>query len=226
MKLLIVTATPIEVAPLVTILDRLGDDDARLLRCAARNHQVDVLTTGVGMVATATWTSRTLAAGVYDAALNLGVCGSFDPAFPAGSVVHVSSDCFPELGAEDGDTFLAADELGLIAKDEFPFTAGRLVNRSAPPFAALHRLSEVNGLTVNTVHGNERTIAEVTDRFHPDVESMEGAAFLYCCLTARVPCAQVRAVSNRVERRDRSAWNLPLAIKMLNDTAIEIVDAL
>ena len=226
MKLLIVTATPMEVAPLVTVLDRLGDEDTRLVRCAAREHDVDVLTTGAGMVATATWTARTLAVGAYDAAINLGICGSFDPAFPAGSVVHVSTDCLAELGAEDGDQFLTVQELGLLADDEFPFTGGHLVNQSAPAFDTLRRLTEVRGLTVNTVHGHERSIAGVVARFHPQVESMEGAAFLCCCLTTGVPCAQIRAVSNRVERRNRSAWNLPLAVKALNDTAIEIVAGL
>src|SRR5258708_13203839 len=38
-----------------------------------RSHQVDVLITGVGMVATAAWCSRALAQSSYDLALNLGV---------------------------------------------------------------------------------------------------------------------------------------------------------
>jgi futalosine hydrolase len=226
MKLLIVTATLMEVAPLVTVLDRLDNHGTRLVRCTAHEHDVDVLTTGVGMVATATWTSRTLAAGAYEAAINLGLCGSFDPALPVGCVVHVSTDCIAELGAEDGDRFLTVHELGLLGTDEFPFAGGRLVNQSAPPFGPLHRLTEVHGITVNTVHGSERSIAAVAERFSPQVESMEGAAFLYSCLTAGVRCAQVRAVSNRVERRDRSAWNLPLAVKTLNDTALAIVSGL
>lgn len=226
MNLLIVTATLMEVAPLVTVLDRLDTHDTRLVRCAARGHEVDVLTTGVGMVATAAWTTRTLANSSYDAAINLGLCGSFDPALPIGCVVHVSTDCIAELGAEDGDEFLTVQELELLGKDEFPFTDGRLVNRSAPAFETLQRLTDVHGLTVNTVHGNERSIAEVAERFAPQVESMEGAAFLYSCLTAGVPCAQIRAVSNRVERRNRLAWNLPLAVKALNDTALAIVSSL
>ena len=62
-----------------------------------------MLTTGVGMVATAAWCSRALALTRYDLALNVGVCGSFDPALAPGSVVHVVRDRIAELGAEDGD---------------------------------------------------------------------------------------------------------------------------
>ena len=54
-----------------------------------------MLTTGVGMVATAAWCSRVLARGGYDVALNLGVCGSFDRALAPGSVVHVVTDRLP-----------------------------------------------------------------------------------------------------------------------------------
>ena len=91
----------------------------------------------------------------------------------------------------------------------------KLVNASPPPLAALTGLPTVDGVTVNTVHGNEASIARVTERFNPDVESMEGAAFMYACLIHGVPFAQVRAVSNLVERRNRAAWKLNEAIAEL-----------
>ena len=46
---------------------------------------------------------------------------------------------------------------------------------------------------------------------------MEGAAFMYACLIAGVPFAQVRAVSNRVERRNRAAWDLAGRNRMPRD---------
>ena len=226
MKLLVVAATPTEVAPLVTTITRVADPGARLKRYSSRSHDLDVLVTGVGMVATAAWTARALAADKYDAAFNLGVCGSFDPALAVGTVVHVVSDRIAELGAKDGDEFLSIHALNLLGENEFPFTRGRLVNQSAPASEALRRLPAVNGLTVNTVHGNETRIADAKARFDPQVESMEGAAFFYVCLTSHVRCAQVRAVSNFIERRRREAWNMPLAIAHLNDAAIDIIDRL
>ena len=63
------------------------------------------------MVATAAWCSRVLALSRYDLALNIGVCGSFDPALKPGDVVHVVTDRIAELGAEDGETFLSMAEL-------------------------------------------------------------------------------------------------------------------
>jgi len=177
------------------------------------------------MVATAAWCSRACAAEHYDLALNFGVCGSFDPGLPPGSVVHVTADCFSELGAEDGDELLSLQQLKLLDGDEFPFEGGRLVNASPPAIAPLMELRQVSGITVNTVHGNERTIGEVRARYQPDIESMEGAAFMYSCLVAGVPFAQVRAVSNVVERRNRAAWKLDEAINALGAAAVQLLES-
>src|SRR6185295_15606954 len=171
----------------------------------------------VGMVAAAAWSSRVLALARYDVALNLGVCGSFDPALKPGDVVHVVTDRIAELGAEDGDAFLSIEELNLPGDYEF-------TNVAPPPNAALQRLPAVSGITVNTVHGNERSIAAVIARYRPQVESMEGAAFMQACLVHEVAFAQVRAVSNVVERRNRDAWKLADAIGVLATTAISILD--
>ena len=53
---------------------------------------------------------------------------------------------------------------------------------------------------------------------------MEGAAFMYACLIHGVAFAQVRAVSNVVERRNRDAWKMTDAIGSLGTTALSILD--
>jgi futalosine hydrolase len=100
-----------------------------------------------------------------------------------------------------------------------------LVNAAPPALPPLAALRRVGGITVNTVHGNERTIAAVRERFHPDVESMEGAAFMYASLVAGVPFAQVRAVSNVVERRNRGAWKIEQAIDALGERAVSLLES-
>jgi len=177
------------------------------------------------MVATAVWCSRALSTERFDMALNLGVCGSFKPEIFPGSVVHVVSDRLVEMGAEDGDAFLTIQEMKLLGDDEFPFAGGRLINASPPALGPLASMRPVNGITVNTVHGNDMSIAHVAERFSPDVETMEGAAFMYVCLVHGVPFAQVRAVSNRVERRNRAAWKLDEAIANLGTIARQILES-
>jgi len=224
-RVLLVAATEAELSPLVAGLRRVSAVAPRVTRYQGAGHDIDVLISGVGMVATATWCARVLSAERFDVALNLGVCGSFRPEIFPGAVVHVVSDRLPELGAEDGDAFLTIQEMKLLGDDEFPFTGGRLVNASPPVLGVLTSMRAVSGITVNAAHGNDDSIARVTKRFSPDVESMEGAAFMYACLIQGVPFAQVRAVSNMVERRNRAAWKLNEAIANLGAVARQILES-
>jgi futalosine hydrolase len=204
-KILIVAATELEIPQ---------------IKGGARGaHHIDVLITGVGMVATAARTAQALSRGNYDLAFNFGLCGSFDPAFGPGVVVHITRDRIAELGAEDGEGFLPIEDLALNAQ-------GDVVNSNPPQNRALGELPRVNAITVNTVHGAEATIAAVLERFRPEVESMEGAAFAYACDISDVRYAQVRAVSNIVERRNRGAWQLELAVQKLDAAANAILDSL
>ena len=224
MRTLIVAATSVEIAPLIAQLRYSAERGPRVKAYTHAGHDVDVLVAGVGMVATAAWTCRILAQTSYDLVLNIGVCGSFDAAVRPATVVHVVSDCIAELGAEDDGGFLTAQELGLLADDDVPFTGGRLVNPAPPRNATLNALPAVAGITVNTVHGNERSIADVTRRFRPQVESMEGAGFMYACLIHGVVFAQIRAVSNVIETRNRAAWKITEAIASLTSTTSNVLD--
>ena len=224
MRILVVTATDAEVAPLVASLVPASTRSSRLKSYTHGYRAVDILTTGVGMVATATWCSGVFARERYDLVLNAGVCGSFRPALPPGAVVHVTTDRIADFGAEDGATFLTVQQLQLLNADEFPWTSGRLVNSAPPINEPLQRLPVGDAITVNTVHGDDATIARAVERYNPHVESMEGAAFMYACLVHGVPFAQVRAVSNIVERRNRAGWKLREAVEALGATVLEIVD--
>ncbi|KKO19734.1 MAG: hypothetical protein BROFUL_01556 [Candidatus Brocadia fulgida] len=52
---------------------------------------------------------------------------------------------------------------------------------------------------------------------------MEGAAFFYACLMERIPCLQIRTISNYIEDRNKGRWNVPLAIDNLNTIALNII---
>ena len=230
MRILLVAATEGEVAPVLEVCGDAVQHGVKLTGYAFAGHDVHVLVTGVGMVATAAWCSRALTERSYGLALNVGVCGSFDRAIEPGRVVHVVSDRIAELGAEDDETFLSIDELNLApanadASDDRLYTRAELVNTSPPANRVLLDLPSVAGITVNTVHGKDRSIAAVVRRFKPQVETMEGAAFMYACMIYAVPFAQVRAVSNFVEKRNRGAWRMPEAISNLGTATVRILEA-
>jgi len=223
MRILIAAATDTELACFSPAIGpgRLLHD--RLVEHSVNGRELHVLVTGIGMVATAAWCSRALTESRYDLAINIGLCGSFDGSLVPGTVVHVVSDCLAELGAEDGDHFLTIRQLGLEDRVDPRLGAAALVNDRPPDIVALGRLPKVRGITVNTVHGNESSIAATVERLDPQIESMEGAAFMYACLIHQVPFAQIRAVSNVVERRNRAAWKVREALDALSRAALDVV---
>jgi len=219
MNILIVSATQFEVKPLLDLLE-IGEPVTGLNQSLKKIHElkVDVLITGVGMVNTAYMMGR-YSGNAYDLILNTGVCGAFDSTIQLGSLVHVTADILSELGAEDGEDFLTFDALQLPGEHLF-------TNRLNKDVAMISTLNAVKGITVNTVHGKESSIDKVKQLYAPDVESMEGAAFYAACVHSNANYTQIRAVSNYVEKRDKSKWQMPLAIKNLNDFLIKLINDL
>ena len=202
MKLLVVAATEAE----VSIYKDHAPADAELL------------ITGVGMTATAYALTKHLQTHQYDLVLQAGVGGSFDRSVPLGSLVFVTAERYGDLGAEDHHEYIDIFDLGLMSGDSHPHSGRMLTN----PLSAIHEgidLPQATGLTVNSVSGNEETIAR-RRRYGCTVESMEGAAFHYVCLMEGVAFAQVRSISNYVTPRDKSQWKMKDAIINLNNWLI------
>jgi len=216
MNILLVVATKEEVEP---VMATLATKEGELV---IDSHHVHVLVTGVGMVATTYHLTSMFSSDInYDLILNIGLAGSFTRELELGTVVQVTSDKFVELGAEDDKEFVSAIELGLVQEEE-------VVVRNEHTFKneVVDGLVQVDGITVNTVHGNESSIARVMKRTAADVETMEGAAFFYVCREERQACAQIRAISNYVEKRDKSSWELDLSLNNLSTVVIDILKAL
>jgi futalosine hydrolase len=223
MKILIVAATRFEVRPLADKFAYVQKEDDSLAHYQYRNDKVDILITGMGMTPTAYYLGMQLPASNYDLVINAGICGSYSDSTPIGTVVNVTEECFCELGAENNDHMISLFELGLMDPDDPPYQAGKLLNNTTPKGSALRGLRRVRGITSNTIHGHPETIRRIREQFHPNVESMEGAAFFFACMTSGVPFHQIRAVSNFVEERDKSKWDIPLAIANLNSTVFDII---
>ena len=223
-KILIVSATTVEINPLLKSL-KLKGNEGSTVTTIYKDLRIDILITGVGMIATTFHLTRTLYNENYKLTVNAGIAGSFSRHVPLGSVLNVTSEEFPEMGAEAGDKFLNVFELGLQDKDRYPFQKGRLINDSDDlNYKTIKPLSKVHGITVNKVHGNEESIKETLSYYNPVTESMEGGAFLFCCIMNNINCVQLRGISNFVEKRNRGDWNIDLAVQNLNKTLMKLVE--
>lgn len=220
MRILLVAATNEELSPFFRTIKEPGGDgpeDVTLFN----HHQIHRLVTGVGAIATTYHLCRKLQHSRFDLIINAGIAGGFKPELPPGTVTNVITDRFADLGAELADgSFIDLREMELQPPNAIPFQQGILVN---PHDAPSVELLPVNGITVNKVHGNKESIQAIVDKYNPDLESMEGAAFMYVCLLEGVPFLQIRAISNKVEPRDKDKWDIPLAITNLTTALLELI---
>lgn len=220
MKLLIVAATPFEIAPLKQFLDEQFVPFAEG-QYQKGELQVSLLITGVGSMLTAFHLGSALSIAEFNLAINAGVAGAFDQNLAIGDVVQVHSEQLGDLGVEEADgQFTDLFELELLQSDQGPFTSGKLLN---PNTKEQNFLPSVSSLTVNTVHGYPPSIDKIQEKYQVQIESMEGGAFFYACLVHQVAFLEIRAISNYVEARNKENWDLPLSIKRLNEVLIEMV---
>lgn len=224
MNLLIAAATPPELAPLILHLAPYRVDGAPE-SYKKRDLSIRVCLTSVGSGPAGFALGQALAAYPADLAIQAGIAGCFDPSFALGEVCRVQSERFADLGAEDPDRFLDLFDLGLRDPDTPPFRGGRL---PAPelPYPLWRSVPAVDAITVNTVSGLEPRIRRLREKYHPTLESMEGAVFHYACLMQSVTFAQIRSISNYVTVRDKSRWDIPMAVEKLNTFLIQWIDTL
>lgn len=183
---------------------------------------------GIGPVNTAHALTRAVERQRPRMVLQFGIAGAYVPAgVPVGSIVVASEEIYGDLGVLTPDGWQPADLIGIpvVAGDpprfnRFPLDPQRLARvvqllatpppASAPaaPSTAVHcgpclTLSQVTGV---------RTLGDALHRrFGALCESMEGAAAAHVCALYGLPFLEVRGVSNLVEDRDRSRWQIAAA---------------
>jgi futalosine hydrolase len=187
------------------------------------NFEIDLLVAGVGSISTA-WAMKQWIS-VHekpDLAINAGIAGSYKDEFLPGDVVMPVTDCFADAGVEDGDNFFTLSEAGLSNADEIPFRKGILYADNDYLVKIRGLVKQVRAITVNTATGSEATRLKLSKKFNPDIETMEGATFFYICSLENIPFMAFRAISNKVEPRDKSKWNISLAIDNLSKKLNEV----
>ncbi len=189
MKILFVAATRFEILPLLNFLEeKFNKKDETLY--SNGEHELKILITGVGLLHTAFALGHLLTNYRPDIAINAGLAGAFDRNIKIGEVVNVVAELQGDLGVEENNgDFTDMFELGLLNMNDKPYVNGRLYNTGISGFDFL---SAVRGISVNKVHGTNISIEKIQNKYQPDVESMEGAAFFFACLQAEIPFLEIR----------------------------------
>lgn len=202
MQLLLCASTQFEIGPAIEFINN------------QQFKKVQVLITGVGMMATTYALTKAIAVNRPDFILQAGVGGCLDKQLPLSKIVLVENESMGDLGVEENGAFKTPFDLKLLDQNAFPWKNGRLSNRV--DILKSTGLTIVDGVTVNEISTNKMRIDYYRDELNASVESMEGAALHYVALQEDIPFLQMRSLSNFVGERDKSKWVMDIAIANLN----------
>ena len=217
--ILALAATEIEMDPF------LAESAGLALACRS-------LVTGVGVLETTLRLTKFLAESSeqYDAVVHFGVGGAY---------ILPEQQTQPELM----DICLAerevAGDLGICLENSFEYLDSALTGEICYDLdrsLAARCQNILSGLGVNCQYGVFVTVNAITgyrsrgqmlqSRWNGICENMEGAAVARVCREFKLPCAELRCISNFVEDRDLSTWCLPEAAQKAARTAIRLVQGL
>jgi len=78
-------------------------------------------------------------------------------------------------------------------------------------------------VTVSTCTGSTLVATEIEQRTKGICENMEGAAVALVCQQLSTPLLEVRGISNLVEDRDTSRWDLPSGMNAAQKAVLELL---
>jgi futalosine hydrolase len=177
--------------------------------------------TGAGLP----WTQIRVSQGLHrlqpKGVLMIGLAGAYDGSeLKIGDIVLGLSERFGDLGLEwpEGSSELQPEFKPLGSMPWAEASQNHALPLAEWPkeiFTVWPGLHLGAGLSVNLVTGTEATAELRRRHFAADFETMEGAGCALACLAAATPCYQVRAISNRVGKRNMQSDAFRMALDNL-----------
>lgn len=202
-----------------------GEKEA-VLRGINGDERFDVEIAGVGPILAAARTATFLLKKDYDLVINAGIAGAFPGRADIGSIVVSSEIICGDLGVETSEGFMAIESLNFgtsrYAVDD---------NLTEVIMQGLQR-KDVDAylggiLTLSTVTGTADKAEKLMAREQQAVaEAMEGFGVATASADLDIPVVEIRAISNFVGPRDKSAWRIDEAFQSLEKACSILTEVL
>ncbi|MFH2060108.1 MAG: futalosine hydrolase [Pseudomonadota bacterium] len=158
--------------------------------------------------------------------LQTGIAGVFEQTgLKIGDIAIATSDHYIHTGVESDCLPIDPLPFDLIKKEPesrkgfYPFDTTRVENfyKKLCQQADMGTATIGKGpfITVSTITASFDTAHLIYNAFSPVMEAMEGAASAHIARLYDIPMIQIRAASNLVGERNRSNWNIDLAVERL-----------
>jgi len=234
----LLAAVPEETVLISEILKDSGQESVDgMVMLTGRIHGQAVCLThgGIGKAAAAAATITLLHYCRPEALLLFGCGGAYPHSgLGIGDLALADAEIFGDEGvlAPHGFDDLAAMRLPMRQGDESFFNSwpidGLLRERSRPTLLDLAgkqgiKLATGSFVTVSTCTGTTARAIQIEQRTGGICENMEGAAVALACRQLSVPLLEMRGISNLVEDRDTSRWDLAAGMTVAQQAVIDLL---
>ncbi|NVO00388.1 MAG: futalosine hydrolase [Geobacteraceae bacterium] len=225
-RVLILASIEKEISLLAKALGASLLEDAeprRAWKAEFHSQEIYLALTGMGKVNAAIKTTQTIERFKPSLIINTGCGGAYGSSgLGVGDLAIATAEVYGDEGVLTVNGWHTLEIIGIPSverkgnrySNEFPLSM-ELAAR-AFQFASSLGLPVKRGkfITVSTCSGTKARGDELEKRFSGICENMEGAAIAHTTLLYDTPLLEVRGISNMVEDRDISKWDIPRSVEM------------
>lgn len=223
--ILTISATPLEITPLAKAFDASPKGFAlpwEVLISTHNNHRLLFASTGIGAANCAAAASLLLHIFSPGFLVMTGCAGAYPGSgLRIGDLAVATREIFADTGVLQAEGMLDLKQMGLPLLERngvpsfnaFPLSTPLLKQALKSAAARGIPLHAGSFLTVSACSGTLVRGEELRAQFGAICENMEGAAAALVAARFGVDLLEVRGISNHVEDRDVSGWDIPLAVK-------------
>lgn len=166
--------------------------------------------------------------------INFGIGGAYPLAgLCVGDVAVATKEIYADEGVSLKEGFRTLEYIGIpLVKtggksyfNEFPLEPG-LCREALSAAKSIGRAKKGIFATVSACTGTGKGASLIAERFRAICENMEGAAVAQISRIYGVPMAELRGISNIVEDRDTSGWDIPLASHNCQEALIKLLESI
>lgn len=200
-----------------------GGEQRKIWKAATSFYKIFLGITGIGKVNAAIAATQLIERFKPTLLINTGCAGAYPGSgLTVGALAVATAEIYGDEGVLTVNGWHNLEIIGIPSverkgnrySNEFPHS----MEQSAKVFgfATLLGLPVKRGkfVTVSTCSGTSARGRELESLFGGICENMEGAAIAHTTLLLDTPFLEVRGISNMVEDRDISRWDIPRAVEM------------
>jgi len=223
--ILVIASVAQELALLVRSLQgkrEQGVDFPEVFSGKIRGRDLLVAVTGIGKINTAMGLTSLILQYGPRLIINTGCAGAYpESGLGVGELALASSEILGDEGVATPSGWESLEHIGIPSLErketryfnEFPLTFAPAERAMQLASALDLPLRRGRFVTVSTCSGTSQRGRELYARFGGLCENMEGAAAAQVALQFGIDCMELRGISNLVEDRDLSRWDLPFAME-------------